>query len=453
MGLLALIVLVPIPYGAVEPWWEALFECFVFGLAVLWIVESLLTGSWRITGFRLMLPLIGLIALLFLQTLPWEDGSLAGDVQSGWHAISADPYETRRVAIKLTAYTATLALMLRFVYSIKRLHLLTLAVIGVGTTSAIFGIARQMMQKDSSGFILTHLQPNSGYGQFINANHFAFLMEMALPLSLVLILSGKYRREQILVWLAPAVVMASAIVLANTRGGILAMVCEVAFLGAMFGVIRSRRQPSDQIRKSGWRRMINSVAVRLALIIGLIAIFITGVFFIGGEPLSRRLDERTLTSELTLDGNGTAPGVRRIDIWRATIELIKTAPITGSGFGGYSAAITPYFEYSGKMRLMQAHNDYLELAAGGGVIGVGLVIWFGLGIVLAARRNLGAIGRFRRAVCLGSLAGMLAVAVHSAYDFGLHTPGNAVVLIALIAMASSRIRVEEKSADACVASI
>ncbi len=453
LGLLGLIVLTAIPYGSVQPWWEAIFECLVFGLAALWIVESVLSGSWRITGFRLMLPLIGLIVLLFLQTISWESGSLADDVQRGWHAISADPYETRRAAIKLTAYTATLALLLRYVYSVRRLHLLVLVVIGVGTASALFGIARQVMQHDSAGFILIHLQPNTGYGQFINANHFALLMEMALPLSLTLILSGRYRREQTLVWLTLALILAAAIVLANTRGGILAMVCEIAFLGALVGIIRSRRRHSDEPRNFGRRQMINPIVIRLALITGLMAIFITGVFFIGGEPLSRRLDERTLASELSLGGSGAAPGVRRIDIWRATVELIKTAPIVGSGFGGYSAAITPHFEYSGKMRLMQAHNDYLELAAGGGLLGVGFVIWFVIAVVFVARKNLTAIGRFRRAVCLGALAGMVAVAIHSAYDFGLHTPANALVLIGLIAMASASIRVDEKSIDANVASI
>ena len=32
-GLLLLLILVPVPYGTVEPWWEAVFECAVFALA------------------------------------------------------------------------------------------------------------------------------------------------------------------------------------------------------------------------------------------------------------------------------------------------------------------------------------------------------------------------------------------------------------------------------------
>src|SRR5207253_8341185 len=44
-ALLALIALVAIPYGTVEPWWKAAFECGVFGLGALWLIEGFLSGS------------------------------------------------------------------------------------------------------------------------------------------------------------------------------------------------------------------------------------------------------------------------------------------------------------------------------------------------------------------------------------------------------------------------
>ncbi|PYS84236.1 MAG: hypothetical protein DMF70_05650 [Acidobacteria bacterium] len=39
-GLVVTIALVAIPYGTVEPWWEAVFECAVFTLGLLWIVHG-----------------------------------------------------------------------------------------------------------------------------------------------------------------------------------------------------------------------------------------------------------------------------------------------------------------------------------------------------------------------------------------------------------------------------
>jgi len=38
-SLLILIALVAIPYGASEPWWKAFFQCIVFALVGLFVVE------------------------------------------------------------------------------------------------------------------------------------------------------------------------------------------------------------------------------------------------------------------------------------------------------------------------------------------------------------------------------------------------------------------------------
>src|SRR2546426_889174 len=39
-ALLTIIVLTAVPYGTVEPWWKAVFQCAVFALGCLWIVEG-----------------------------------------------------------------------------------------------------------------------------------------------------------------------------------------------------------------------------------------------------------------------------------------------------------------------------------------------------------------------------------------------------------------------------
>src|SRR6266446_2763691 len=47
-GLIAAIVFTAIPYGTVDPWSQAVFECAVFLLGLLWVVHGLLEGSWRV---------------------------------------------------------------------------------------------------------------------------------------------------------------------------------------------------------------------------------------------------------------------------------------------------------------------------------------------------------------------------------------------------------------------
>src|SRR5712691_7973028 len=66
-GLIAIIVLVAVPYGTAESWSKALFESAVFFLALLWIVHGLIDGSWRIRNARLIAPIVGLLVLAVVQ--------------------------------------------------------------------------------------------------------------------------------------------------------------------------------------------------------------------------------------------------------------------------------------------------------------------------------------------------------------------------------------------------
>ena len=97
---------------------------------------------------------------------------------------------------------------------------------GIAVASAVFGILRQTTQQQT-GFVLPLLKPNQGYGQFINKNHFAYLMEMAFGLGLGMILSGGIKRDRVMIYVALLLPVWTGLVLANSRGGILAMLAQV----------------------------------------------------------------------------------------------------------------------------------------------------------------------------------------------------------------------------------
>ena len=78
-----------------------------------------------------------------------------------------------------------------------------------------------------TGFLLPLLKQNQGYGQFINKNHFAYLMEMAFGLGLGIILGGGVERERLMIYVAILLPIWTGLVLANSRGGILAMLAQV----------------------------------------------------------------------------------------------------------------------------------------------------------------------------------------------------------------------------------
>ncbi|MEP6911758.1 MAG: hypothetical protein ABI923_03335 [bacterium] len=51
------------------------------------------------------------------------------------------------------------------------------------------------------------------------------------------------------------------------------------------------------------------------------------------------------------------------------METDRSSSLLGSGLGAYKTASTQYFENGGNWQPQQAHDEYLELMAGGGIVG------------------------------------------------------------------------------------
>lgn len=450
-ALLAVVVLAAVPYGTVETWWEALFEISVFFLAALSLVVWRLEGERSLKLDAMFAPLAVLILFAVFQTLPLTGASgdaaarASGELR---RAFSADPFQTRLTALKLLALTATLWLFLRHASSLERLRALVHTVLGVGVASALFGIFRQATQGDSPDFVLPYLEPSLGYAQFINQNHFAYLMETSLGLALGMIFGKGVRREQALSYVAAALPVWTALVLSKSRGGILSMLCQFLFVALLAGVARKRSDaPPDFDGFDKTKRRASSAkaskgragaryAVRFALIASLLFAVAFGVVWMGGDNVVTRLE--SVSSEISREGVEGRGGVSRIEIWRATWRMFEENPFAGAGFGAYSAAVARYHEASGELKPQQAHNDYLEILASGGVIGAALAAWFVVVLIRRTRRVFLRSSRdpFRRAVCLGAATGMFGVAVHSIVDFGLQITSIALFFVALVAAAT-----------------
>jgi O-antigen ligase len=409
-SLVAVIVLTPIPYATVEPWWKALFVCAVFAICILALIESLVTGNLEICGKSVLLPMLALSALAFIQTL-----SLGTHTEANlhvWNAVSADPYQTRFFALQMLALTAFLALLYRYARTERRVRVLVYTVLAIAVASAVFGILRQSTQQQT-GFVLPLLKQNQGYGQFVNKNHFAYLMEMAFGLGLGIILGGGVKRERLMVYVALLLPIWTALVLANSRGGVLAMIAQIVVAVLLLTSVQKVKQ---------------SIALRAVLLIVLVVGVVFGTIWVGGDRLATNFENAS--SELASDT--LRQGVSRNEIWRATLKMFAAHPILGVGLGGYWIGITAYHDASGLMTPQEAHNDYLELLSSGGVIGFALCVWFIFAVVRKTRQNLIDDVGYMRAVRFGAILGMAGVAAHSLVDFGLHIITNAVVCLTLI---------------------
>src|SRR2546423_528482 len=137
--LLAVIVFTSIPYGTVEPWWEAVFECAVFAITAIWIFEVLLAGNWQVRRLFILLPLVLITVYIFAQAIALPAWLATGIGRlSAQHTLSIDRYQTYLTARKTLVLTLFLGLLLLHTSSPARFRWLIRVVIGLGLASALF---------------------------------------------------------------------------------------------------------------------------------------------------------------------------------------------------------------------------------------------------------------------------------------------------------------------------
>jgi len=396
-------------------------------LGFLWCIHAILNRSWDVPDLRLFFPLIALAVLATLQSLSWSQSDIAGVrvVQ----ALSADPFESWIFAMRLLALTLAGVIAARFTRNSLRLTILVSAIIFIAIASAAFGIVRLTMQH-ADGFVLPSLLMGGGFAQFINKNHFAFIIEPAMGLLAAMTLLRTDSGYRKLFYVSAIILLWAGLVMSRSRGGVLAVTAEMVAVALIFIYSRKSR---GTVEKS-WTRRARSVAITVITVTAILLVITTTMIWLGGDQLSTGV--QTATTEITTDASDTHEGARRRDIWHATMLMARAHPIAGAGLGGYWAEIPVYHDASGVLSPQQAHNDYLELLASGGLIAAAIFVWFVFALVQQCRKALQTFTGFQRVIAFGSIIGIFGVALHSLIEFGLHITANAFAFVILLAVLS-----------------
>ena len=134
----------------------------------------------------------------------------------------------------------------------------------------------------------------------------------------------------------------------------------------------------------------------------------------------------------------TAEGASfRLDTWRDSLRLWTSSPMLGQGFCAFADAFARVKLGHGTIRVEHAENDYVEVLAEGGLVGLGLAL---LAFLLPARRIAASLPHresLRRGLAVGALSGLVALGAHSALDFNLRIPSNATLAALLSAFAAA----------------
>jgi O-antigen ligase len=421
--LCASIVVSALAYGTVHIWALAVFYAGATLAVLIWLVDAIASRQLRWNASGLQLPIIGAIILGLIQLLPLRDvSSIPTLAYSPIKTLSLDPYATRFAIVWLIALFFYFVVALVYIDSVRRMRLVVRTIIIFGFLLAVFGIIQKFLGPTKI-YWLREPHQSVPFGPFINSHHFAAYMEMAMALPLGLLFTGAIERERRLLYVFVAVVMAIALILTMSRGGMISMAAQIVFLAVV------TRNQKDVEKEVGSKRkfFLRSLTVRVGLAFTLVSAIFLGAFFLGGERSVNRL-----LGTVSLDD----PTMGRTQFWGTTIKIIRAHPIIGVGLGAYGVAYTRYDTWNGTFRVEQAHNDYLQVLACAGVVGALLGLWFLITLFRKGFKQIRVRDPWRRGVATGALTGCFAVLVHSFFDFPLQTTANSLLFLILVVLAT-----------------
>ena len=443
-------------FGAVYPWgyWPLAIVCA--GLGAYAIV---ITRAWHEPRPRHLAIALGAVTLAITIQLVALPSSVARSLSPAFdrffrqyalayhpasqHALSISPSTT---LVALGLFVAFALLLVGLISAMRSLSLewLVTQVMGLGVALAIVGIVQKALIEPGNPMVYGFWQPQLGgspglrssnpFGPFINRNHFAGWMVMALPLVVAYsyyvlqATAGPSLRHwsDRLRWVATvdasrfllvgcsALLMATAVVLSASRSGIASVAVAMAVL--FYFVLKDSYQ-----RGARW------------LVMGYLVVLVGGSVMWAGtnETIGRFLAART-------DSSGSG----RLMAWRDTTRIITDFPISGTGLGTYGQAMLVYQTAGRPVMYAQAHNEYLQLVAEGGALVIVPALVVVVLVLFGLRRRLsaGTDDTFTRWIRTGAVAGLAGIAAQSIVEFSLQLPGNRVLFVLLLAIALHRAR-------------
>lgn len=325
----------------------------------------------------------------------------------GWATLSLSPAESVQRLFQLATLWAAFLLAVVMGRNLRFTPIMALAlVVGI----ALLGATEIWFRLDGTG--VWEKARHHPAGTFANRNHFANWMIMAGFLAGGAALFGHRRATKgDLHWrpIRNALVLAALggfylAVSCGSRGGLVSLaVGGVFWYGWM---LVDQRMANRPVKSGGARRGANLLAPLLAFS-GLVAVALGS-----GEALDR-------LASGSLDF--------KAEIWRDALAMGLRFPWFGIGPGAFNDAFPIYKTIGAGLGFLHVENDYIELAATGGLAGLAsaMALLACFGVVVWKNRSLA--GRERKFLLLGSGAAMVAFACHAGFEFVSHVPSNALL--------------------------
>ena len=439
LGLFALLLLSPLPFGSVQPWAVLTLEVFAacLGAGALWVVFRD-PGALPKRARLLLIPASVLVLVGVLQLLPaaaaWVR-LLANPTAQAREAVagvlpevsispspeSLSPPDTLDALLRLIAYILVGFAALVSIRNRRHLKQAALVIAASGAFQALYGSAEYISGHQHIFGYAKKYYLDSATGTFINRNHYASYLALCLPFSLALFLEPRAARERARGWreqilslaepgslrlvlgLLTCFLMWAGLFFSYSRGGL-----GAAVFGTLVFVVLAR----------AGRRAFRVLAA--ALFVPLAVVMLWSDLRVPGERfLSHRVQLATL-------GN-------RLPIWKEAIQIVPDYPILGTGYGTFELALRLRQPPEVSARWDHVHNDWLQVLTEGGILAFlavgGLVFVFFHQARRAFRER-----KFGDLYLTCSVAAIAAIGLHAFMDFPLRIPAIAVLLPLLPAL-------------------
>jgi O-antigen ligase len=428
---LLLLVAAPLALGTVHSGFHLPFLLLAFFAGSLSVAASLRARARghvvpSVPGWRLLLAL-NLVVLLQLVPLPQgvlrvvspysvefhqEAAHWAGLPAPSLMPLTLSAVKTAHGLLFLIALSLLYGAVFREFGSERRARTLAVTVVGVGVLLTLVGF----LQKSSANPGMIYgwwepAQPQNVFGPYVNRNHYAGYVVMALPMALAMALGslqearrrwryagwstlGEHSVSRFALFSSISLFLAAGVLAAGSRGGVIA-----AAVSALV-VVLARGQ-----------RAI--VAAGVALAIGAASLtFVDVGWFV----------ERTTGDRMQAD---------RVVVWLDMLKIVPRFPVLGVGWNAFGIAYRWRYQTVYQWGLWnQTHNEYLQALFETGLLGIvpvaALLVLLAVGALRAARR--GDVG-------VGVLGALVANATTNLVDFNLQIPANAATFTAIAGLA------------------
>ncbi len=324
---------------APSAWPFAVFEAAVLAMTSAWLIAGAIRPAAIDWSPWLALPL-GVVAIGVAQLLIRR---------------SENAWETRRVAMEWFTHSAVAFLAYQACRNVRLRHWLLRAFTLSAGALALAAIVQHFTAPQRILWLFDSGYPDLVFGPFVYHTKLANFAELAIPCAVWL--AVKDRRRSAL-YLASAAVAAGSVVAAASRGGILVIAIELAVLGWF-----SRRE----------RLRLGRAAVGFA---GALAITIAVV---GWDLAAERL---------SLD----AAEDMRWPVLLSSLAMCRRFWPFGCGLGTWSTVYPEFARFDVHLFINQAHCDWLQWAAEGGIALPLLAAAMLVAVFRAARREWWVIG-------------------------------------------------------------